>query len=245
MIWSCLHLRGYKLGATDGTIGDVDDFLFVDRTWQVRYLVADTSRWLAGRKVLIATTVLGEPNFGRRELPVDLSKQKIKDSPSVETTPGITPREEALLHEHYGWSPQWGGQGVPLAGYEAGIIPPSGISDHLAVRGSITLHTMEELEGLRLEATDGDVGDVEDVLVDEGWRIRYLAIDTGRRLPAKETVVAVDWLRTVDWGGRRVTLPLSREDMRDSPTYDPKLGIGREYEERLYGHYHRPGYWAG
>lgn len=243
MIWSALNLRGYKLHATDGTLGEAEDFLFADQNWAVRYLVADTSRWLAGRKVLIATAALGRPDFDRHELPVALTKQKIKDSPSVEASSDITPREEALLHEHYGWSPNWGGQGVPLAGYEIGIIPPSGFSDHVAARGSIHLHSMNEVEGYAVEATDGDLGHVDDFLVDEQWQVRYLSIDTERRLPAKETVVAVDWLRGIQWGDRKVIVALSREQIRESPPYDPARGLPRDYEERLYHHYQRHGYW--
>jgi hypothetical protein len=38
---------------TDGRIGTVKDFLFLDDRWQVRWLVTDTGAWLPGRKVLI------------------------------------------------------------------------------------------------------------------------------------------------------------------------------------------------
>jgi hypothetical protein len=43
-------LKGYALGATDGEIGSVSDFLFDDSFWAVRYLVADTTKWLPGRR---------------------------------------------------------------------------------------------------------------------------------------------------------------------------------------------------
>jgi PRC-barrel domain len=47
-------LRGFKLGARDGELGKVKDFYFDDESWIVRYLIADTGKWLAGRQVLIS-----------------------------------------------------------------------------------------------------------------------------------------------------------------------------------------------
>jgi len=55
MLHSIKQLRGIRLGASDGVIGQLKDFYFDDRNWVVRYLVADTGNWLPGRKVLLTT----------------------------------------------------------------------------------------------------------------------------------------------------------------------------------------------
>ena len=52
-------LYGKKLGASDGDIGHVKDFYFDDKTWLVRYLVADTGSWLSGRQVLLTSHAFG------------------------------------------------------------------------------------------------------------------------------------------------------------------------------------------
>ena len=44
MLHSIQQRYGEKLRATDGEIGHVRDFYFDDKTWTVRYLVADTGR---------------------------------------------------------------------------------------------------------------------------------------------------------------------------------------------------------
>ena len=54
MMQSIKDLKGYVLRATDGEIGRCKDFLFDDRHWTIRYMVADTHKWLPGRKVLIS-----------------------------------------------------------------------------------------------------------------------------------------------------------------------------------------------
>jgi len=53
MQYSVKDLKGYAIGATDGDIGKLDDFYFDDKSWTIRYLVAETGNWLLNRKVLI------------------------------------------------------------------------------------------------------------------------------------------------------------------------------------------------
>ena len=42
---SARDVRGYRVQGTDDAIGHVEDFIVDDETWQVRYLVIDTSNW--------------------------------------------------------------------------------------------------------------------------------------------------------------------------------------------------------
>ena len=63
MMRNVKDLRGYRIRATDGLIGTVDDFYFDDQDWGIRYLVVDTGCWLSGRKVLISPAAIGRWRF--------------------------------------------------------------------------------------------------------------------------------------------------------------------------------------
>jgi hypothetical protein len=39
---------------SDQEIGHVEEFIVDDESWEVRYLVIDTSNWWIGKKVLVA-----------------------------------------------------------------------------------------------------------------------------------------------------------------------------------------------
>ena len=73
MLRSVKELHGYALRAMDGDLGKVQTLYFDDQHWTVRYLVADTGNWLAGRKVLIKPDSLKPPLWRERVFPVDLS----------------------------------------------------------------------------------------------------------------------------------------------------------------------------
>jgi hypothetical protein len=71
------HLRGFSIGARDGDIGEADDFIFDDNNWTVRYLVADTHRWLPGRKLLISPIVVEKADWEGKRLPVLLTREEV------------------------------------------------------------------------------------------------------------------------------------------------------------------------
>jgi len=78
MLQSIQQRFGEKLRASDGEIGHVRDFYFDDQTWNVRYLVADTGHWLAGRPVLISPDAFDHLYPEGKVLLVKLTRQQIE-----------------------------------------------------------------------------------------------------------------------------------------------------------------------
>ena len=64
MLQNIKEFYGRKLAASDGDIGYVKDFYFDDKTWVIRYLVADTGSWLTGRLVLLSPHAFGRSDNG-------------------------------------------------------------------------------------------------------------------------------------------------------------------------------------
>ena len=103
--------------------------------------------------------------------------------------------------------------------------------------------------GYGIAATDGELGHVEDMLVDEAsWAIRYFVVDPRSWWPGPHVIIPADWITGVSWSDRAVRVDVTREAVRNAPQYiapdeAPRAGVGRDYEQRLHGHYGRPGYW--
>jgi hypothetical protein len=97
------------------------------------------------------------------------------------------------------------------------------------------------MAGYRVAATDGEIGHVDDFFIDDrDWAIELLGIDTGSWLPGRKVVISPRWLRSIDWAGRRIEVDLSRQQIEDSPEYDPALVPDEIYLELLAAHYGRP-----
>ena len=97
-----------------------------------------------------------------------------------------------------------------------------------------------------VEARDGAIGSIRDLLVDEaGWAVRWLVIDTGTWLPGRQVLFPPSHVGLERAETGTFTLEASREEVRASPPLDADQPVSRRYEERLTMHYGWPAYWLG
>ncbi len=95
------HVRGYHIQSTDEAIGHVYDFLIDESSWDIRYLIIDTNKWLPGKKVIVSPEWINKISWNDSLVFVDLSLESIKNSETYDEV-GIIDREyETRLHNHY------------------------------------------------------------------------------------------------------------------------------------------------
>jgi hypothetical protein len=233
MLITSQALFGCSIEAADGQVGTVEDLYFDDRTWAVRYLVVDTGNWLPGRKVLLSPEIVKEQDWPARRLVTGLTREKVENSPPVETDLPVSRQKEIEMAQYFAWGAYWAGQ--------------EGIFD---VEGDPNLRSARHVAGYRIEAADGEIGHVEEFIFDDAswqgaaWEIRYLVIDTRNWLPGRKVLILPRWAKAIDWGQRRVRVEVDRWTIQASPEYDPATPINRQYEEVLYDYYGWPKYWG-
>ena len=109
---SSAHVTGYDIEATDGSIGHVQDFVFDDHSWAIRYLIVDTRNWWpGGRKVLIAVDWADQIDWATRSVAVRLSREQVRASPPFEDVSSIHREYESRLHQSYQRSGYWEKEG--------------------------------------------------------------------------------------------------------------------------------------
>ncbi|MDQ6632608.1 MAG: PRC-barrel domain-containing protein [Verrucomicrobiota bacterium] len=244
MLRSINKLKGYRLDASDGEIGHVKEFYFDDHSWKVRYLIADTGDWLSGRKVLISPQALGAINDHDKILQVKLSREQVEKSPSIEQDKPVSRQFEQEYANYFGWPSYWldplAWNAVPMA-LPANLIPK--IPEQ--PKGDPHLRDTKEVTGYHLQASDGEIGHVEDfILDDEDWSIRYLVVDTRNWWPGKKVLLSPRWIKKVSWGESRVFVNTPRETIKQAPDYDPDKTIMRDYETQLFKAHDKPDYWS-
>jgi hypothetical protein len=101
------EMRGYRIEATDGEIGHVEDFVADTEGWNIRYAVVDTRNYLPGRKVLISPDWIHEVSWAKRHVVVDLSRDEIKRSPEFDPYAAVNREYEVQLYDFYGRPKYW------------------------------------------------------------------------------------------------------------------------------------------
>lgn len=248
MLRALSDFNGYGILATDGPIGQVVDVLVDDHRWVIRYLVVETGTWLSGRRVLISPFSVGQPDWAAQQLPVSLTKRRVEESPSVDTDSTISRHHEREHAGYYGHPLYWEGSG--LWGMQAQPVLAIEVADRRPVDPEPSpteaqLRSGNALEGHQILATDGDLGHVDDLLVeDQTWAVRYFVVSTSNWWGGHKVLISTQWVSEIDWPDSTVSLDLSREQIRSAPPYDARALFERQYEQAMHEHYGRPTYWA-
>ena len=84
MLHRLSRIQGFHVGATDGPMGHIDDFIVDPTTWQIRYVVIDTSNWMGGKWVAVAPSSVSRIDWVQQAVHVSLTRDEIKKSPGME-----------------------------------------------------------------------------------------------------------------------------------------------------------------
>lgn len=254
MLRTVTELKRYTIGATDGTIGSVEDLYFDDQMWVIRYLVVATGEWLSSRRVLISPISIRNANWAERILPVSITRDQVTSSPDIDTDKPVSQQHEMHYLGYHGYPYNCGGSGL------WGIQPTPGImASHLGYGATNPADRRAQAERSRseaeadaerharddhhlrscitvmtyhLHASDSDIGHVQDFLVDEAsWAIKYMIVKTSSWWIGQQVLIAPQWIVGFHWDDNFVVVDLTRDAVKNAPPY--KLGIQVDRCSRL------------
>lgn len=242
---SLKELIGYTIQATDGEKGKVYDILFDDETWIIRYVEADLGTLFSRKRVLIPRFYLREPVWEEKHFPIELTVEKIKDSPDVDFDLPFSRKYEKELVEHYGLEPYWPTNMAAFAGKETMFNPEIPFkTTKKSIAGDkieTSLRSFAEIRGYLIHATDENFGHIEDLIIDDSdWQIIYVVIDTKNIVPwSKQVMLPIELINEISFINRDAKINLTKETIKNAPEYNPVMAINTEYEKVLYDFYGR------
>ncbi|HON10387.1 MAG TPA: PRC-barrel domain-containing protein [Chitinispirillaceae bacterium] len=258
MLRSVREISGVHVEAVDGVVGKVEQFLFDDRNWVVRYLVVDTGPILIGRKVLLSPACI--ESVRSDSIVVKNSREQVRNSPEIDTVETVSRQKEIQLHDYYSWPYYWNypvhfnslgdaayPEHIPFYAFPEEKRAFEAVEKDLRMETETRqshLRETKEIRGYHIQATDEQTGHVDDYIIDDDkWVIRYLVADTRNIIPGKKVLIAPQWTKGIDWGEAVVYVDVTGEEIRNSPAYDSSMPLTREFEEKLYKYYNRTRYW--
>jgi uncharacterized protein YrrD len=215
MLQNIKQLYGHKLAASDGEIGHVKDFYFDDKTWVIRYLVADTGSWLSGRQVLLSPHAFGRLDRDGMILSINLTRKQIEKCPPIESHKPVSRQYEIDYFQYYGWPAYWDGSAMwGLGDYPVGLPPPKEIMEiqrQHQHRDDKHLQSTKAVTGYTIHATDGEIGSVSGFMVDDkSWAVSQLAVEAGLWYSGKEILIATTKVKRISYEDSQVFVKLTK-----------------------------------
>ena len=220
-------LKDFGIHATDGDIGRCKDVLFDDQNYVSRYFVADTHKWLPmGRKVVISPISLSELNTSEEKLYVTMTKQALKDSPSIDEHKPLSREYEEILFKYFGYGYYWIGPGAwGEFSHPTELVHQQSMQEDIEALENTEvnhLRSCEEIDGYTVIAQNEESGHVCDFIIDKrNWRIALVVVDSRDWLPGgKKVAMPPSAISKIDWSTHKVVITLDHETLMSLPEFD-------------------------
>jgi len=246
MLFEAKTLENYSICSLNGEIGKAKEFYFDDHHWTVRYLVADTGKWLTDNKVLLSPYSLNGVSQVEKCISVNLTKKQIEKSPPLGSDKPVSRQFEREYYKYYKWPEYYMGVSV-WGGSPLLVFSNETKKERKQAEESWDPHlrSTRDVSGYMIQALDGEVGCIDDFIIDDKtWQIRYLIVNTQDWWPGKRILVSPQWIEKVNWGDAKIFVNILREPFKSLPEYTMEAMLTREYECQLYEGCNRQGYWS-
>ncbi len=148
---------------------------------------------------------------------VNLAREQIENSPSIDEHKPISRQLEEEYHRHYGYQyyaeswPLWG-----LAGYPV-MVPPPPATDTPPHEVDSHLRSARNVAGYRVQARDEVVGEVSDFMIDGGtWAIRELVVECGHWYSGKKITIPTGKVSRISYDEGTVHLDSTKEALMEA-----------------------------
>jgi hypothetical protein len=214
---SVKHLHTYTLLSRDSELGSIEEMYFDDEKWTIRYILASLEEVPEKDRAVVSPVSVDEVDWKSRMIVVDLSRDVVAGSPKIDPQEPIGREKERQLSRYYGIPFYWAGVGLWGNHVYPGLLAGESFEEEECSDGENHVHGTKEAFGYRIQATDGEIGRVDDLVVEEKtWEILFLVIDTGNWLPGKKVIVDTHWIDEVNWHQGTVTVNLPRNAIRSA-----------------------------
>ena len=83
------------------------------------------------------------------------------------------------------------------------------------------LHKIDKIRGFHILAADGEIGHVDEFLVDQrDWSVRYLVVDTSNWIGGRSVLISREVVDAIDSPNRKIRVRLTRDEIERGPSVD-------------------------
>ena len=112
-----------------------------------------------------------------------------------------------------------------------------GVAEVWAFRASPEINVQDvDLTGFKVEGTDGSVGKVDEATYEVGGS--YLVVDTGPWILGRKVMLPAGVVERIDADEEQVFVDLTKDEIKNSPEFDPDEGRDDDEYRRRLGEYY-------
>jgi hypothetical protein len=225
MIRSFKKLQGIQISTLDGVDGALKDVYFDDRSWNVRYFVVETRSRFSEKDVLVLPNTVSSSDG--KSINIKLTKTELQTCPDAGSAKPVTLQQrykaKALFDLIRSSGNFWNGE--PL------MIPSFPKDDQEGDAFDPHLRSCKYISRYELIANDGDVGPVQDFLIDDSlWLIRFAVAVINSGSEDQERLFGPQIIENIEWALEVVKIAATRKEALSKPHFNAIRHLDTSYE---------------
>lgn len=240
MLIDLKKLMGLKVIASNESVGKINDIYFNENDWNIAF-VEIKPRLLVLKNILVNHFKLGQPDFNKKILPVMVSKEQFFNGPEADSVATRSDQKTNRQAAFMTWPLNVSNLYV-LDFKEAKRLAEIMVSEKIRDENEDSdLRSFKEITGYSIQTSTGTFGHLKSMIVETYiWKIKYLLIQKNRLFKAnKKILISPASVKDTKWENNSVTIDVSKNIIRQSPSYKDIKSISDNYERRLLNYYLR------
>lgn len=231
MIRTSNELYQRPIHAVDGDLGTVFDLYFDDRSWNIRYIVAELGSWFKSKRVLISPSAFAE--FDGASLKVHLTRKEISDCPDNENDKPVYLQEKERAEALYAMLQSYNATGGPSL--VVPFVPPvSGEDVQVGGRWNRHLRSARVVTQYALCTEEKTVGQARNLLIDDrSWMVAYVVFWPLGTPPDEERLFETGSVVAIEWGVQSMILDSASFSLSRCPVFVQRRHSNISYEELI------------
>ena len=157
--------------------------------------------------MVLAITAVERPDWEKKTIQVQATKERVRNSPDVDTEKPVSRQQEIAMREYFGWRAYW-----EDSAFGVSSSAPLGREYPAHSEGDPHLRSVWDVAGYEVWDTNGDIGRLEGFIMDEAsWHLSYLDVRAGDWLRSRSVLVPSRWVKSISWADHRVDLYQARD----------------------------------
>jgi hypothetical protein len=183
--------------------------------------------------VLLSPHAFGSFHQDGDVLLVNLTRQQIENSPSIDSDKPVSRQYEEDYYRYYGWQPYWeeadlwGASAFPMAPPpQLAPSAPANLGNSPYSEDDPHLRSTQAISGYHIQTSDGTIGHVTDFIIDDqNWTVCHIVVETGHWFSGKEIAISPEQIDHISYAESKVLVKLTKEAILEKPEFhEPPIG---------------------